>query len=572
MSSRIASLVSRHARHSTRPFVGILLGISMVTLSCDSSIAPREPGEPASLQIVSGEDQEGVVGEELRDPLVVRVVDEHGLPVQGQLVNWVVTRGGGRVFAGAALTNEEGLAKERWTLGTSTAEENVLEVRAVDVETGAGVVFARFTARTRAGAATSMIQVGTSVTQSLVGRPVTPSPTVRLFDRYDNPVPNAAVTFTPSTGGSVSPATVTTDETGTATTTWTLNGAPGPNTLESRHGVLPVIAFSTQGVVGPATRLVLIQDPPSVVQSGVRFVQQPALKLTDDFGNDIAKAGVAVTATIESGVGTLAGTRTVSTTSAGIASFTDLALSGDSPAYTLAFSSPGLATAISPEITMGGSAGALALEVQPPASTRSGEVFGPSPVLRLVDANGAPRREGGIPVTVQIVSGSGSLGGATTVTTDADGVAAFTGLSLSGESWRYVLAFSAPDLPMVTSRDIAMRKPGTLTLEKISGDLQTAVTGSNLPVPIVVRLVDYDGNPLAGQLVEAAVASDRSSGGLFNPAFPSSTTTYATANTASDGTATFHWRVGKQGTNTLTVWRNAVYPAFFTATVTSNTP
>ncbi|HEX5872676.1 MAG TPA: Ig-like domain-containing protein, partial [Longimicrobium sp.] len=66
---------------------------------------------PASMDIVSGNDQQATVGQELPQPLVVKVVDEQGRPVRNQLVNFRVTAGGGSVFAGSALTNRDGIAQ-----------------------------------------------------------------------------------------------------------------------------------------------------------------------------------------------------------------------------------------------------------------------------------------------------------------------------------------------------------------------------------------------------------------------------------------------------------------------------
>lgn len=72
-------------------------------------------------------------------------------PAAGVLVNFRVVSGGGQVYAGTALTNSLGQAREIWTLGT-TAGEQVLEARAVDPDTGAPVVYASATTTGLAGA------------------------------------------------------------------------------------------------------------------------------------------------------------------------------------------------------------------------------------------------------------------------------------------------------------------------------------------------------------------------------------------------------------------------------------
>lgn len=102
------------------------------------ALAPR-------LNVVEGDDQVGLAGEQLPDPLVVRLVDPQGRPLDEHPVTFHVTSGEGRVFAGSVLTDEEGRAQEWWTLGKSGGE-NILEARAADPVTGETLVQARFSA------------------------------------------------------------------------------------------------------------------------------------------------------------------------------------------------------------------------------------------------------------------------------------------------------------------------------------------------------------------------------------------------------------------------------------------
>src|SRR5688500_17550568 len=109
---------------SVRRIQGASLLLSAVlSLSCNESPTENDQTRtPASLDIVSGDEQDGVVGTELSNPLVVRVEDANGMPIIGQLVNFRITSGGGSVFAGSGLTNALGIVQDRWTLGTSTSE------------------------------------------------------------------------------------------------------------------------------------------------------------------------------------------------------------------------------------------------------------------------------------------------------------------------------------------------------------------------------------------------------------------------------------------------------------------
>src|SRR6185436_19703642 len=126
-------------RHPARLPVLVVLALA-VAYACQSDTTAPDI-VPASLDIVSGQEQTGRVNEELPEPLVVRVVNAAGQPLPGQIINFRVVKGGGSVFAGAASTNAEGQAKERWTLGKSVADSQVVEARAVDPNTGQPLVF-----------------------------------------------------------------------------------------------------------------------------------------------------------------------------------------------------------------------------------------------------------------------------------------------------------------------------------------------------------------------------------------------------------------------------------------------
>src|SRR5687768_10505090 len=114
-------------RSSLLPLV--LVASTVLVNSCggDRVAGPRPAGPPKSVTIVSGDLQTGTVGAALPSPLVVRVTDASARPVAGQVVNFRVVKGGGSVFAGAAITNANGLAQERWTLGTVARDTQQVE-------------------------------------------------------------------------------------------------------------------------------------------------------------------------------------------------------------------------------------------------------------------------------------------------------------------------------------------------------------------------------------------------------------------------------------------------------------
>jgi len=88
-----------------------------------------------------------------------------------------------------------------------------------------------------------------------------------------------------------------------------------------------------------------------------------------------------------------------------------------------------------------------------PSTYVSSAVLSPVPVIQVRDGLGQAIRQAGIPVTASIQSGSGTLGGSLTVNTDANGIANFTNLTITG-SGTITLAFSSASLNKALSGNI----------------------------------------------------------------------------------------------------------------------
>lgn len=183
---------------------------------------------PVAMLIMSGDEQVDTVGKEVKDPLIVRVMNEDSIPVQGQIVNWVITAGGGSVFAGTALTDSLGQARETWTLGTIADSVQAVEARAVDTQSGENLTFAKFTATAVADVPASVVLASDTVLSGTAGSYAAASEgndtlTVRVRDQYGNVVKGAAVTWSVTVGdGTVEALAETADSTGRARARWLL--------------------------------------------------------------------------------------------------------------------------------------------------------------------------------------------------------------------------------------------------------------------------------------------------------------------------------------------------------------
>src|SRR5882672_11158422 len=74
----------------------------------------------------------------------------------------------------------------------------------------------------------------------------------------------------------------------------------------------------------------------------------------------------------------------------------------------------------------------LALSVQPAAQAQSGVSLTVQPAVQLQDDQGVAVSQTGVPVSVVIASGGGSLTGTTIVNTSSNGRATFAGLAIRG--------------------------------------------------------------------------------------------------------------------------------------------
>src|SRR5437764_12036625 len=312
---------------------------ALIVAACGrEAAAPR--GRP-SLEIVSGDGQSGPVGTELPNALVVRVLDEPGQGRAGQVVNFRVTGGGGSVFAGASVTNNSGIAQERWTLGTNTADAQRLEARAVDNVTGEALTFAVFTATARAGPPAQLEpNEGGDGQTAAAGTAVPIAPSVSVRDRYGNAVPGTPVSFAvASGGGSITGASDTTDAAGIAAVgSWTLGDTAGTNTLSATVSGLPVVTFTATATGSVSVASVTVTPAAASVAQGATLQLEATPKdsagkvLT---GRAVSWASSDTTAATVNGSGLVTGVRpgeaTVTATSGGKSGVAAITVTPSSP-------------------------------------------------------------------------------------------------------------------------------------------------------------------------------------------------------------------------------------------------
>src|SRR5437660_854424 len=286
------------------------LGLS----SCDHS--PTMPRlDQLTFDVVSGDAQTSIVGTQLA-PLVVKVTSG-GNPIAQQILNFRVLSGGGSVYGGTELTDNDGIAQELWTLGTKASDAQKVEVRAVESSTGAEKVFATFSATALPDKAAKLVLAAGDKQTALAGTTVSIAPAAEVTDQYGNPIAGVQVTFTPATGGgSATGLSQTSNASGVATVgSWTLGTAAGTNTLAAATPSLTLVGspvtFTAAGTTGTAAQLVLLSGNNQTASPGSTLPTKPVVRVIDANGNGVP--GVAVTFTVTSGGGSIDGVGSVTT-------------------------------------------------------------------------------------------------------------------------------------------------------------------------------------------------------------------------------------------------------------------
>jgi hypothetical protein len=93
-------------------------GVATITATSEGvsgQASVRVVGAPATISIVSGDNQTGSNNTTLEDSLVVRVLDADDQPVEGVRVRW--TTSSGELFPNETFTAADGTARTQWTLG-----------------------------------------------------------------------------------------------------------------------------------------------------------------------------------------------------------------------------------------------------------------------------------------------------------------------------------------------------------------------------------------------------------------------------------------------------------------------
>jgi plastocyanin len=243
---------------SKRSFAVLTVATAILVAACGDGGGEPPPDDVETVVKISGDQQQGRVGQLLENPLAVTVTTD-GAPAAGVTVNWSTTAAGGTLTPTSVPTDANGLASTSWTLGTISGAQTATAT--VSGSTGSP---ATFSATALAASAAVLEEADGNGQTGEINTALAEPVQARVTDEFGNAVADVPVNWT-ATGAAVSAPAVPSDAAGISQVTVTLGGTAGPITIIAASDGLegsPVTftATATEPAAIPTTAAVTVRD------------------------------------------------------------------------------------------------------------------------------------------------------------------------------------------------------------------------------------------------------------------------------------------------------------------------
>ena len=271
--------------------------VSVTGIQAEQTFNAEGIGVSKTLEIVSGDDQEGLPGAALDKAFVVEVRNQSDKPLPEVQVTFSVTNGGGTLSATSVTTDANGRAESRLTLGpnlgTNTVTVSVAGITQTETFNAEGIRIPE-----------TLEIISGKDQEGLPGEALAKPFVVEVRDRSDKPLPGAQVTFSVAGGGgTLSVTSTTTDSNGRTESTLTLGPNPGTNTVSvSVTGIQTEQTFTAEGIRIPET-LEIISGKGQEGLPGEALAKPFVVEVRDQ--TDKPLPGIEVVFSVTSGGGTL---------------------------------------------------------------------------------------------------------------------------------------------------------------------------------------------------------------------------------------------------------------------------
>ncbi len=325
------------------------------------------------------------------------------IPTPGNVVQFTATNGGSFTpVSGQATTDAAGVATISYTTNTTVSAHTITATMGAISGSSAAIT-------TVAGTATKYI-VTPSTTNPAAGSVI--QVFAQLADANNNFVAlqGQSATWTRTGTGSFPAGATdnsTTNASGVATINFTTSGTSGQTaTVTATTGGTTGTSPTITTIAGPGAQLSLTTPPMGDPLSGVVFTQQPVVQLRDAANNPVSLPNINVSVFLTAGGGTLSGLTTVQTNPSGVATFTNLAITGTVGARTLTFIANGYAAVSANSTLQPGPANMSTTTISPSPSSIPADNTSTSTIdVTVRDGAGNPLTAGGLTVNLATTLG-----------------------------------------------------------------------------------------------------------------------------------------------------------------------
>ena len=468
---------------------------SIDNLTVRSNSFQITPGSASYIFDLSGGGQSAPVGGSYAAPLRATVSDPFGNPVAGVAVTFAAPSTGPSVtFSSSATVTTSLTGVATSPAMTANGQTGAFQVTAT---TAGASSPAPFTLVNVAGTSSHLAFVQ-QPTETAAGAPINPAVTVQLQDSFGNNVSTPGVSITlqaePVVGranGFTAQPVRSTDANGLATFTGLTLTQPGQFTLLAQAAAVTTATSAAFTIrAGAPTKIQTAGGTPQTATIQTAFTQQLTAKVLDAFDNPVSGVTVSFTVPTSGASATLSAPAVTDGTGQTAVTATANSVAG---LYSVTAATTGVAASASFSLTNAtGSVGHVVF-VQKPSNAAAGAVISPAVTVKVTDAGSNPLS--GASVTIHVQGGTPALGGTLSATTDANGVATFSDLSVT-VAGSYRLEAVSSGISGLSDSFLISPATSAVTILAYDGNGQNAAVGTVYNGLLEVRVEDLYHNPI----------------------------------------------------------------------------
>lgn len=279
----------------------ILFIVSLIVISCEKE--EKDYPVAAKIELLSGNNQTILMGNELAFPIIIKVTDQNGDPFSGTIVSFAVADGSTSIPSD--VSDEKGLVSVKWAVGSSSSDQT-LTATAFSEDGITPLLGSPLTVNASSLVPTKLELVSGNNQNGILGDTLKESIIVRILDQNGTAIAGHYVHFSVNDNGEIYPEGLS-NYLGKITNSWKL----GTNTFEQR---LMITSYRTDGtthldgsplIIEPeiASTLEIISGNNQTGEILSRLSEPIVARVNDQDGNPIAGIPVAFEEPLDIGGG-----------------------------------------------------------------------------------------------------------------------------------------------------------------------------------------------------------------------------------------------------------------------------